>query len=156
MCLNHGMNIREANIEDAADLIKLHTRSVLALCRDDYPLDKLQYWVSNSTLGKYQERLRKHVAFIAECDNRIIGYVRWNPETNELCSIFVDPEYVRQGVATALMQVVIQDAKSKGVEEMWLYASLTAVPFYQAIGWQHQERSMRGLLECVRMTNQIG
>jgi putative acetyltransferase len=149
------MIIREARLEDAADLIRLHIRSVMALCRDDYTPDQLQDWISHSTLEKYQSRLEQHPSYIAEQDGKMIGYVRWNPETNELCSIFVDPDYVRQGIATALMEVAYQDAKSQDVVELWLYASLTAVPFYQAIGWQYVERTMRGLLNCVKMTKHL-
>ena len=148
--------IRKATIDDAADLISLHTRSVLGLCRDDYTLDQLQYWLSFSTLEKYQMRLENHRSFVAEFNGKIIGYVRWNPNTNELCSIFVDPDYVRQGVASALIEVAYQDARSHGVDEMWLFASLTAVPFYLAIGWQYQERCMRGELESVNMTMNLG
>ena len=149
------MIIREAVIDDAADLLRLHTRSVLELCRDDYTSDQLKYWLSYSTLEKYQKRLELHPSFVAECDGKLIGYVRWNPETNELCSIFVDPDYVRQGVATALMDIAYRDALSHGVKEMWLSASLTAVPFYQKIGWQYLERSMHGELECVKMSISI-
>ena len=150
------MIIRKATLDDAADILSLHNHSVLALCRDDYTPDQLQYWLSYSTLEKYQVRLKHHSSFVAEYNGKMIGYVRWNPQSNELCSIFVDPEYVRQGVATALMEVAYRDALSQGVREMWLFASLTAVPFYQAIGWRYVERSMRGDLECVRMTKRIG
>lgn len=150
------MIIRKATFDDASDLIGLHTRSVLELCRYDYTPDQLQDWVSHSTLEKYQLRLESHPSYIAELDGKMIGYVRWNPETNELCSIFVDPEYVRQGVATALMDVAYQDAKSQGVEDLWLFASLTAVPFYQATGWETVESGMRGVLECVKMTKHLG
>ena len=61
----------------------------------------------------------------------------------------------RQGVATALMDIAYRDALSHGVKEMWLSASLTAVPFYQKIGWQYLERSMHGELECVKMSISI-
>ena len=149
------MNIRKAAFADAPDFIRLHTRSVLELCRNDYSSEQLQYWVSHSTLEKYQLRLKRHPSYIAERDGKMIGYVCWNPETNELCSIFVDPEYVRQGVATALMEVAYQDAISKGVKDLWLFASLTAVPFYQAIGWHCEERKMRGELECVKMSKHL-
>ncbi|MCP4419662.1 MAG: GNAT family N-acetyltransferase, partial [Chloroflexi bacterium] len=128
------MIIREAAVADAQAILRLHTRSVLTLCRADYTTEQLEGWVSNSTLEKYQFRLKKHRAYVAEQDGNTAGYVRWNPATNELCSIFVDPDYVRQGVATKLMATACEDAISHGVEAFWLDASLTAVPFYKAIG----------------------
>lgn len=38
-----------------------------------------------------------------------------------------------------------------GVRSMWLFASLTAVPFYEADGWRFVEESNRGTMACVKM-----
>ena len=146
------MEIRKASVDDAYDIWKLHERSVLGLCGDDYTPEQLQGWVEHSTLEKYEQRLAKHRSYVAELDGNMIGYVRWNPETNELCSIFVDPDHARQGVATKLMEIAYEDAKSHGVKEMWLDASLTAVPFYEVLGWTWVEGKRHGPLECIRMT----
>ena len=149
------MIIRKANVNDAQAIMELHEHSVLELCRNDYSPDQLQGWVKASTLEKYQLRLEKHRSYIAELDGKVIGYVRWFPEIKELCSIFVHPEHIRQGLATELMDIAEQDAISQGINELWLDASLTAVPFYQALGWRFVERKTHGPLECVRMTKQL-
>jgi len=144
--------IREARVGDAHAVMKLHERSVFGLCQGDYTLEQLEDWVSLSTLKVYQLRLENHRAWVAELDKHTIGYVRWNPETNELCSIFIDPDYTRRGLATKLMAIACEDAAAQGVEEMWLDASVTAVPFYKILGWQFVENRMHGSLACVRMT----
>ena len=149
------MIIRKAAIGDALSMIKLHERSVLELCRDDYTLKQLKDWLSQSTLEKYQVRLERHRSYIAEHDGQMIAFVRWNPETNELCSIFVDPDFVRQGIATELMEIAYEDAISHGVKDLWLDASLNAVLFYEAIGWDYVELSSHGPLQGVRMTKQL-
>jgi putative acetyltransferase len=149
------MNIRKAIIDGALLIMQLHERCVLELCRDDYTPEQLKDWLSSSNLERNKIRLERHRAYLAEKDGKLIGYVRWNPETNELCSIFVDPDFVRQGVATKLMEVAVQDAKEMGVKEFWLDASLTAVPFYEAMGWNYIEQSRHGTLECVKMTKQL-
>ena len=107
------------------------------------------------SLEKYQHRLVHRRSFIAEMDGEMVGYARWNPETNEICSIFVHPDHVRQGIATALMQIVYQDARTCGVPELLLDASLTAVPFYEIEGWESVEPTMHASLECVRMTKRL-
>ncbi len=58
-------------------------------------------------------------------------------------------------VATKLMKTAYDDAQSFGVKELWLDASLTAVPFYQAEGWEYVGQEMHGPLECVRMTRTL-
>ena len=149
------MIIRQATVEDAAAIMVLHERSVRGLCSADYTPEQLDLWLGSITLEKHQKRLKLHKSFIAEIDSKTIGYVRWNPETNELCSIFVDPGFVRRGIGTKLMMTESRDALSYGVRVLWLDASLTAVPFYIADGWDIVEKGMHGPLECVRMTKTI-
>ncbi len=147
--------IRTATLADAEAIWQLHNRSVLALCAADYSQEQLANWVAHSTLARQQERLQQHRVFVAEQDGQLIGFVRWNPATNELCSLFVDPDFVRRGVATVLMETVSEDARACGVTQFWLDASLTAVPFYQATGWQTIKQMMHGKFACVRMTKQL-
>jgi len=150
------MVIREAHVGDAQAMKELHDRSALVLCRQDYSAQQLEEWVSFSNVERYRERLHIHRAFVAEIDGEMVGYVRWNPATRELCSIFVDPDHARQGIATRLMERVYEDVKSFGVERLWLCASLTAVPFYEAEGWAYVEETKRGSLACVRMEKELG
>ena len=150
-----AMMIREAQVDDALEIMELHERSVLGLCQDDYTLEQLQEWVSQASLKVYQLRLENHRTWIANGDEGIIGYVRWNPMSNELCSVYVDPGCTRQGIGTKLMTIACEDAAAYGVKEMWLDASLTAVPFYKILGWQTKEKRMHGSLPCLRMTRTI-
>ena len=73
----------------------------------------------------------------------------------ELCSLFVDPDHTRQGTATQLMERAYEDVIAAGVENLWLYSSLTAVPFYENDGWQFVAHSTRGSLACVRMEKAV-
>ena len=149
------MVIREAKFDDAQTMKALHDRSALVLCRKDYTAKQLDEWVNFSSVESYRERLAIHRTFVAEIDGEMVGFVRWNPETRELCSIFVDPDHARQGIATQLMKRTYEDVLSFGVARLWLYASLTAVPFYEAEGWVYVERSRRGSLACVRMEKEL-
>jgi putative acetyltransferase len=149
------MKIRIANMDDAQALKELHDRSALELCRKDYSAQQLEDWVKYSTVEKYRKRLEVHRTFIAEIDDQVVGFVRWNPASNELCSLFTDPDHIRQGIATQLMQRAHKDAVSMGVKRLWLDASLTAVPFYEADGWEYIEARLHGSLECVRMEKSL-
>ena len=149
------MKIWEAKVEDAQAIMALHERSVLALCQGDYTLEQLEDWVSLGTLKVYQLRLENHRAWVALAGESIVGYVRWNPMSNELCSVYVDPDHTRRGIATKLMSIACEDAAAQGVGDMWLDASLTAVLFYKTLGWQFVENRMHGSLACVRMTKRI-
>ena len=135
---------------------ELHDRAVLKLCQNDYTTEQLMGWVNKSSLEKYLWRLETQRIFIAELDGKMLGFVRWYSKTDELCSICVDPEIARQGIATKLMKFACIDAIEHDVSELWLDASLTAVPFYQALGWDYVVLSTDGPLDCVRMVKNLG
>ena len=149
------MNIRLAGIDDVPTLKELHDRSVRELCQADYTSDQIEGWVNKSPLEKYYWRLETQRIFVAEDQGRILGFVRWYPKTNELCSICVEPAFARQGIGSELMEVACQDAREHKVEVLWLDASLTAVPFYQVLGWDYIELSTEGPLDSVRMVKQL-
>jgi GNAT superfamily N-acetyltransferase len=153
--MNVNVLIRTARIDEAQQIKDLHDRAIQELCREKYTPEEIQLWINRANAEKYQHRIKNHRCFVAELDMKIIGQVRWNPESNELCSIFVDPEHARQGITTTLMRKAYDDMINFGVEESWLDASLTAVPFYLAEGWQYIEKLTDGPLECVRMVKQL-
>jgi len=149
------MIIRKAVIDDVPMLKELHDRAVMELCRAAYTSDQLAGWVNKSPLEKYYWRLETQRIFIAEDEGNPLGFVRWYPKTNELCSICVEPEFARQGIGTRLMEFACADARDNNVETLWLKASLNAVPFYQALGWDYIEHITDGPLDCVRMEKEI-
>ena len=149
------MIIREAIIDDALTMKELHDRAVMELCRHDYTIDQLKDWVNKSPMEKYVWRLERQRIFVAGIDGKMLGYVRWYPETNEFCSICVEPEFTRQGIATRLMEIACNDARDHDVKSLWLDASLTAVPFYQNLGWGYVALLTDGPLDCVRMEKQL-
>jgi putative acetyltransferase len=149
------MIIRNAEIDDVPNLKELHDRAVLELCQADYTDEQLEAWVNISPLEKYYWRLETQRIFIAEDEGEIVGFVRWYPDTNELCSICVEPAFARQGIGTILMETACQDAREREVESLWLDASLTAVPFYQALGWEYIALATDGPLDSVRMMKKL-
>ena len=59
-------------------------------------------------LDAYQETVRKHIgrksALCAKEDGRIVGVLLFSKKRNQLCCMAVRPEYRRQGVATRLVE----------------------------------------------------
>ena len=141
------MIIRPANLDDAQGLKELHDRAVMELGRDVYTLDQLEIWVNKSPLEKYVWRLERQRIFIAEIEGKMAGFVRWLPEEKMLCSICVEPDFARQKIATRLMEYVYEDARDLQVTDLWLEASLTAIPFYESLGWEKGVGAVDGPLE---------
>lgn len=56
-------------------------------------------------------------------------------------SIFVDPRFVRQGLATRLVELAEREAAFAGYRQLQLTATLTGVPLYQSLGYEATDRS---------------
>ena len=151
--------IRQAQPTEAGVIRQLHTDSVRQLCGDVYTSAQIEAWVSFSDEEAYRQRLIKHRCFVAEMDGRIVGYARYNPPTQEFCSLYVDPGYTRLGIGSRLARTVFADARASGLRSLWLDASLNAVPVYETLRFKLEQfmvHSFAGVeLECARMTRQL-
>lgn len=149
------MFIREAIFDDVLIMKELHDRAIMELCRNDYTIQQLVGWINKSPIEKYYWRLETQRIFIAEQTERLFGFVRWYPKTNELCSICVEPEFARQGIGSRLMKRAYEDAKDHNVDTLWLDSSLTAAPFYKTLGWVYVALITDGPLDCIRMEKDL-
>ena len=143
------MIIRPALVEDAEVLCAIHKSAIRQICCHDYSPAQIAAWTGKKKPESYRSRIVSQVAFTAVSENKIVGFVRFHPETSELCSVFVDPHCARKGVGTALMKHAEQAALALGLTHFWLHASLTAVPFYQSLGYVKLE-------EIIHQFPQIG
>jgi putative acetyltransferase len=154
------MIIRDATPGDAESIWDIHVRSIRELCSADYAPAQIQAWAGHRTVEDYHKCIKSDPFYVAEIDGKLVGYARFRPSTNELCSIFVDPDHVRQGIGTALLREVCEDGARRGLTYFWLDASLTAVPFYASGGFTREQDTVHAFsgvdLECVRMTRRLG
>jgi N-acetylglutamate synthase-like GNAT family acetyltransferase len=147
--------VREATADDAAQILELRERSILALCVGDYADEQIAAWMGKRLATEYQQYIEKSPFFVSTLGSKVTGYAAYNPNSQQLSAVYVDPDFVRQGAATSLVKAVISDARERGVESLWLDASLTAVPFYEAAGFtpvKETKYAFGGVsLECLRM-----
>jgi len=77
----------------------------------------------------------KRLMFIAVDDEKIVGIV--NERGNgRISMMFVNGEYHRQGIATALMKRIVYELKLQGIDKITLQSSTYGVPFYNAFGFK--------------------
>lgn len=55
-----------------------------------------------------------------------------------LASVYVAPEYRKQGVGSALVQRIVDDARALGIQRLYLYTP-DREPFYHRLGWRTLE-----------------
>ena len=74
---------------------------------------------------------------VAEEAGSVVGFATW-AETDggmELEDLFVDPKWMRRGIATALVNCIADVLRSRGADTLEVTASPDALGFYHAVGF---------------------
>ena len=74
---------------------------------------------------------------VAEEDGSVVGFATWAEAggTVELEDLFVDPGYMRRGIATALVRRIAEVVRARGVRRLEVTANPDALGFYRAAGF---------------------
>jgi ribosomal protein S18 acetylase RimI-like enzyme len=143
--------IREARIEDAAGIAKVHVdtwRTTYAGILPDEHLANLSYerreklWI-DYILSNAESRIFNYVA---ENDaGQIVGFASGGPERkndpdyeSELYAIYILKEYQGQGIGHLLTQTLVKRLLQSGMNTMllWVVSDNPARRFYEALGGQ--------------------
>jgi N-acetylglutamate synthase-like GNAT family acetyltransferase len=97
---------------------------------------------------------------VAETEGRIVGFAQLVTAQQEVRAVYVLPEAGGRGIGSALLARLEIAARGLGIEAVELRASLNAVPFYLASGYEQLEDTTHRLadgteLRCVRMRKSL-
>ena len=128
------MNIRVAQREDIETLFDIRT-SVIENYQSREEIAKL-----GITPDSVAEMLKTDCcAWIAEIDDRPIGFSIANATEKTIFGIFVLPPFEGRGAGRALMARAEEWLWAKGIDEIWLLTgndpNLRAYGFYLHLGW---------------------
>lgn len=111
-------------------------------------LVELRYKILLEPLGlkfldshRRQEMNYLHIGCIECLDDKLIGGLMLAPVDNDnvrLLQVTVDTKYQREGIGRAMVQYAENRAREAGYKRMFIHARLTAIHFYEKIGF-HQE-----------------
>ena len=139
-----NFTIRRMSPGDAADLHRIHTQAVTAVCADYVEPAAVAAWLHGRTAEKYVEAADTggETFWIAALeDGSVIGFASWRQD--ELISLFVDPAHHGRGVGRALFDACEKDAAENGHAPGRLTATLNAVSYYEALGFRQIRESYR-------------
>ena len=83
------------------------------------------------------EGLAEGRTHVAEEDGSLVGFATWIETAGaiELEDLFVDPGYMRRGIAAALINRIVDVLRARGVERLEVTANPHALGFYRAVGF---------------------
>ncbi len=164
------LTIRTATMDDLGALDDLFQRSYARLLAPDYPPSVLMTAVP--VIGRAQpDLLKSGLFFVTETgEGDLVGAGGWSLQApggrpgqrgvGHIRHVATDPEHTRAGIARGLLEHILLHAKASGMAQMHCQSTLTAVPFYQAMGFVAQGEvsvTLRGGIEfpAVFMVAQI-
>jgi N-acetylglutamate synthase-like GNAT family acetyltransferase len=143
------MAIRRATPDDISAVDALLGRSYGPLLRADYPPSTLI--LALPRMARAQPRLLASGRyFLVEEEGALLGAGGWSveppgggaavPGLGHVRHVATDARAVRRGVGTALMDSVMADSAAEGMRRLSSLSTLTAVPFYAALGFRELRR----------------
>jgi putative acetyltransferase len=140
-----GVVVREAVPEDASSIRDVHLASIEGLGSTEYDDELVSAWAHDRDPEEYPIESADAYIAVAERDGHIVGFGITNPDVGdylettvdgEITAMYVHPPVTRQGIGTRIYAELESEAHRNNVESLGLWASVNAVPFYQAQGYQ--------------------
>ena len=120
----------------------------------DYPEDFLSKVEASLTPPFLRELAKERMILVAMEGDVIVGTASLGRD--QVHAVFVHPTRQGRGIGRRLMEAVESEARARGERELILYASLSAVAFYEANGWRTVREHRDGDARLVVMTKPLG
>ncbi len=145
------MHIRKADVKDIAQLIQLR----LDFIEIEFGRQSLEgHTVLTERLSEYFKKSLSDgtlIAALAESGGKIVSTAFLaindippappfaNGKTGTILNVLTHPEYRRKGIATALLENLIEEAKYKGISSLRLSATEKGEKLYESLGFRKSD-----------------
>jgi ribosomal protein S18 acetylase RimI-like enzyme len=128
------VNLRDATLADMPALASVFRRS--SLSNDG---DRPNLLAHPEVLEYGDEWVRAGYVRAAEIDSVVVGFITGVPSDDgeflEVEDMFTDPEWMRRGVATALVRDLVERARERGAVRLEVTGNFHAKAFYESVGF---------------------
>jgi GNAT superfamily N-acetyltransferase len=161
------LNIRNATLEEAEQLVQLHYSAVHQGAADDYPRSVLDSWSPPPDESRYawmREQIDSgsNAVLVAEEQSGVIsGFCMFSNAEALVRALYVLPERTANGIGRLLLKRAESIIAERGSSHIKLNASRNAVGFYESAGYgvvqPMQQRLLDGTsMDCVEMSKSLG
>jgi len=143
------VDIRTLVESDLSSCVKLFFDTVHTVNAKDYTNEQLNVWAPATTNATDPgcQTILNHIAYVAEINKMFVGFGDMTKQ-GYLDRLYVHHNYQRQGVASAIVNKLIEDAYKLDLAEITTHSSITAKPFFESFGFiacQQQEVDLSGV-----------
>ena len=130
------MELRAYTAGDAQATLAIFLRAVRETARAHYSPEQVEAWAADSgDLDSWGAARAAPHTQLAIVDGQVAGFTDVD-DHGYVDMLFVDPDFGRQGVASALLTSVVTLARERGLPELTTFASLTSRPVFERHGFE--------------------
>ena len=130
------VEIRRARIGEARLIGNLFRDTVRAVNRRDYSQAQVEAWAPEAVeQDHWVARIERMYFIVAMLDGELAGFAGLIG-MDDLDLMYVSKDHQRRGVASALLDDIEREARSRGSHRLATEASLTARPFMERRGFK--------------------
>lgn len=158
------ITVRKMRDDDARPFLEVHHAAVRGIAAKDYPQAVIEGWaplpITEKGIAGILTNPDNETRLVAESDGKVVGIGALVEAKNELRACYVAPDASRKGVGSALVRRIESIARSRGLTFLQLDSSVTAEPFYRALGYEVRARGEHVLgsgqrMTCVKMEKRL-
>ena len=131
------VQIRKAKPEDAPAIREVHVAAGKGPDSLERNNANVLRWLDARVADDYLKEMQREQFVVAEVDGRIRGFGAVILTKAEISSVYVDPAYVRRGIASALVAAMERLAANHGLQALELQAAGGALTFYEKQGFTY-------------------
>ena len=129
------MELRAYAAGDAEATLSIFLRAVRETARAHYSADQVEAWAADSgDLDSWAVARAAAHTQLAIVDGHVAGFTDLD-DHGYIDMLFVDPDFGRQGIASALLGSMIALARQRGLPAVTTFASLTSRPVFERHGF---------------------
>jgi len=132
--------VRPMRDDEARLFLEIQRAAVRGLAVNDYPVSVIEEWallpVTDAAIAVFRVNQDDEIRLVAEIDGELVGIGALVLAASELRACYVAPSAARQRVGSALVTEIERIARQHGLSHLELVSSLTAEPFYRALGYE--------------------
>lgn len=156
------MTIRKAKIGEDEAIHSAHMRSIREVCVHDHGEEEVKGWGYRECGSRWTQAIDEGLVWVVEHEDQIegVGNIQIKGKRAYIHSLYLTPIVLGQGYGRELMQILLDVARTEGVQKIELESSLTAHQFYLNLGFVDRGPQTQVLIggypvRCIPMEYQI-
>jgi putative acetyltransferase len=127
---------------DGARCLSIFAASIAELASEEYDNEQCEAWIATAEdTATFFKRLKDSLTLVATFDGESAGFATLKG-ADVVDMIYVDPEFARKGVGTALLDALSRLAAARGAKKLTADVSDTARPLFERQGYASQRRNL--------------